>query len=188
MRKTKWLAATALIYAALTAGANAAGPDLESLRVGEMRKLAVHATPKDISDAAFTTEDGTTLSLAEFEGKTVLLNFWATWCAPCRKEMPFLDNVQAELGGDDFAVVAVATGKNDINAIKRFFDDFGVKNLTIYLDPKSGLARDMGVFGLPITLILDPNGKEIARMRGEADWSTDDAVTLLKAVIGGEAS
>ena len=191
MRKSHGILATLLLYAALGTGANAGDVDpatLEALKAGDMRKLAVHKQPEEGSSVSFTTEDGQPLTLADFEGRTVLLNFWATWCAPCRKEMPSLDAAQVALGGPNFEVVAVATGRNDVDGIKKFFADHGVDNLKIYLDPKSALARDMGVLGLPITLILNTEGKEIARLRGDADWADENALAILRAAIGDEAS
>lgn len=178
----------AATYAALFAFASpllAADPaTLEGLKAGDMKKLQIHAEPKPAGTAAFTTMDGETRVLADWQGKTVLLNFWATWCAPCRKEMPALDAVQAELGSDDFEVVVVATGRNSVEGIERFFDETNIENLVSYLDPKSKLGREMAVLGLPITVILDKNGDEIARLRGDADWHSEEAVAILRAAIG----
>ena len=191
MRKLQLGAASVMLYAALMSGANAGGVDLAALsdlRSGDMRKLVVHAQPEESSAVVFTKADGTEMSLADFEGKTILLNFWATWCAPCRKEMPALNEAQKVLGGDKFQVVAVATGRNDLGAINAFFTEYGVENLEVYLDPNSALGRDMGIFGLPITVVLDPSGKEIARMRGEADWASEEAFAILRAAIGGSKS
>jgi thiol-disulfide isomerase/thioredoxin len=114
-----------------------------------------------------------------------VLNFWATWCAPCRKEMPQLSELQAELGGDAFEVVTIATGRNPPQAMQRFFEEIGVDNLPLHMDPKQALAREMAVMGLPITVILNPEGQEIARMRGDADWSSDSAKAIVSALIAG---
>ena len=113
----------------------------------------------------------------------ILLNFWATWCAPCRKEMPSLNALQTEFGGDDFRVVTIATGRNTPAAIRRFFDEVGVADLPRYTDPKQALARGMAVFGLPISVLLNPEGMEIARLRGDADWSSDSAKAIIAAMI-----
>lgn len=112
-----------------------------------------------------------------------MLNFWATWCAPCRKEMPSLDRLAAT-SGDSVAVVTVATGRNPPPAVKRFFEEIGVQNLPVLLDPKSALARKMGVFGLPLTVILNPEGQEVARLIGDAEWDSADARAMLDALIG----
>ena len=120
---------------------------------------------------------------SEYAGKHVVLNFWATWCAPCRHEMPHLSELQAELGGDSFEVVTVATGVNQRPAMERFLAEIGVDNLPKHTDGNSALARDMGVIGLPVTLILDPEGQEIARLIGDADWASDNAKDILTALI-----
>ncbi|MGI9389493.1 MAG: TlpA family protein disulfide reductase [Boseongicola sp.] len=176
----------AVLYTALALGANPAAGDVakaESLREGTMKKL-IFIDPRAASVESFTDPSGAELRLADFKGKHVLVNFWATWCAPCRKEMPQLAELQAELGGDAFDVVTIATGRNPVAAIDSFFEEIGVDNLPKYLDPQSTLARNSGVFGLPITLILAPDGKEIARMRGDAEWNSESAKAVVRALIG----
>lgn len=175
----------AVLYTALALGANPAVADIakaEGLREGSMRKL-IFGGPYEVSQKTFTDASGTELRLSDFEGRHVLVNFWATWCAPCRKEMPMLAELQAEFGGENFEVITIATGRNPQASIDRFFAEIGVDNLPRYLDPKSAVARDMDVLGLPITLILDPEGREIARMRGDADWNSDSAKAVIQALI-----
>ena len=176
----------AVLYTALVLGANAATADtaaLEALREGTMKKL-IFSDPQAVSEVTFTDPEGGQRKLSDYEGKHVVVNFWATWCAPCRKEMPMLSELQNEFGGDGFEVVTIATGRNSVMGIKKFFEEVGVDNLPLYLDPRSGLARDMGILGLPVTLILDPEGQEIARMRGDAEWSSESAKAILRALIG----
>lgn len=176
---------SAVLYTAIALGANAALADtaeLEALREGTIKKLIFHGEPQAVSGEVFTTEGGVERTMAHYEGKYVLLNFWATWCAPCRKEMPGLDELQAEFGGDTFEVVTIATGRNPMPAIKRFFDEEEIQNLPILLDPKQSMARDMGVLGLPITVLIDPEGHEIARLRGDADWASDSAKAIIAKV------
>ncbi len=175
-----------LLYMALALGANAAAADLSAvaaLREGDMKKLNFHEAPKPVSQTPFERADGSTGTLSDYAGKHVVLNFWATWCAPCRKEMPMLSELQTELGGDDFEVVTLATGRNAPPAMKKFFDEIGVDNLPLHRDPKSAVAREMGVFGLPITVILNPEGQEIARLQGDAHWNSDSAKAIVKALI-----
>jgi len=176
----------ALVYTALTAGANtalAADADIiAQLTTGDMKKLIVHSTPKATSSAAFFLEDDAgTATLADYEGKYILLNFWATWCAPCRKEMPHLSELKEQLG-EDLEVVTIATGLNQRPAMERFFEEIGVDNLPLHTDNNSALARDFGVVGLPVTLILNPEGLEIARLIGDADWTSDSAYAILNAL------
>jgi thiol-disulfide isomerase/thioredoxin len=177
----------AFIYTALVTGANpgfASGADIAALRDGDMKKLVVHNAPEATSDAAFNLEDdGGTATLEDYRGKYVLLNFWATWCAPCRKEMPQLNALQKEFGGDNFEVLTIAAGRNSPEGITRFFTEAEIDSLPRHQDPKQSLASQMGVFGLPITVIIDPNGREIARLRGDADWSSDSAKAIIKALV-----
>lgn len=177
----------ALVYTALTLGANIAVADMsavEALREGDMKKLNFHSTPKPVSDKPFMLADKAgTATLAEYQGKYVLLNFWATWCAPCRHEMPMLSDLQTEFGGDQFEVLTLATGRNSPAGITKFFDENGISNLPRHQDPKQAVARDMAVLGLPITVILNPEGLEIARLRGDADWTSDSAKAILAALI-----
>lgn len=176
----------ALMYTLALLGANSAVADMahiEVLRDGDMKKLNFHSAPKDVSAKTFTTIDGGQGALADYEGKVILLNFWATWCAPCRKEMPMLAELQTELSGDDFEVVTLATGRNMPPAMKAFFKEINVDNLPLHRDPKQAIARDMAVLGLPITVILNPKGQEIARLRGDADWASESAKDILKAVV-----
>jgi thiol-disulfide isomerase/thioredoxin len=179
----------AVLYTALVVFANGAAADvaaLEGLREGDMKKLVFHADPKPLPQAEFTDLAGAPHSMADYAGKWVVLNFWATWCAPCRQEMPTLSALQAEMGGDDLAVVTLATGRNPPQAITRFFEEAGVANLPDYIDPTHNLARPMGVMGLPVTVIVDPEGREVARLMGEATWNGDSAKAILGALIAGE--
>jgi len=161
----------ALLYATLTVFASPAAADgIADLREGDMRKLVVHSAPKDVAAFTFTSPDGAEMSLADSNGKIRIVNFWATWCAPCRHEKPALDALNGALAGPDFEVVALATGRNTPANIKRFNAEVGVKTLATYLDPRSEAARKMGVLGLPVSIILDREGREIGRLTGGADW------------------
>ena len=154
---------------------------LEELRAGDLMKLQFGADRG--SDVIFSHEDGSNLTLAAFEGSYVVLNFWATWCAPCRKEIPHLSELENEFRGKGLQVVTIATGTNQQPAMERFFQEIGVDNLPLHTDANSALARDMGVVGLPVTLIIDPQGQEIARLIGDADWASDSAKSILTALL-----
>ncbi|MDE0849896.1 TlpA disulfide reductase family protein [Yoonia sp.] len=176
---------SALLYTALGLLANTALADVstfEALREGDMRKLNFHSDPRPASNQPFTGEDGNEMTLAAYEGQITVVNFWATWCAPCRAEMPHLSDLQTQLGSDDLSVVTIATGRNPRPAMERFFDEISVDNLPLHADPRSTLARNMGVLGLPITVILDRDGQEIARLQGDADWSSESAIAILTAI------
>ena len=182
----------AMMYTALALGANpalAGNDDLLGLRSGDMKKLIIHDTPKATSDAAFYLEDdGGKATLADYRGKYVLVNFWATWCAPCRKEMPQINALQKEFGGKHFEVLTIAAGRNSPTGIKKFFAEAGIDSLPRHQDPKQALAAQMGIFGLPITVIIDPEGREIARLRGDAVWDSDSAKSIIKALIAKRAA
>jgi thiol-disulfide isomerase/thioredoxin len=182
MRKVK----SVLLYTALGLLANIGHADIADLREGDMRKLTVHSAPIAGSDVAFMSQDGDEMTLADFHGKYTVLNFWATWCAPCRKEMPDLSALQTQLGGDDFEVVTIATGRNPRPAMVKFFAEIGVDNLPLHTDARQSFSRSMGVLGLPVTLIMDPEGNEIARLQGDADWHSDSAVAIIQALISPE--
>lgn len=175
----------ALLYTCLSTGANAQDTAaISALREGDMRKLQFHEPPRRGSEIAFEDETGAVMTLADLQGPLLVVNFWATWCAPCRKEMPQLSQLQEDLGGDDFQVVTIATGRNPLPAMRDFFDEIGVENLPLYRDPNQTLARDFGVLGLPATLILNADGEEIGRLLGEADWSSESAKAIFAALAG----
>lgn len=125
--------------------------------------------PKQVSDLRFQDEAGRARSLAEFRGKLVLLNIWATWCAPCREEMPALDRLQAKLGGRNFEVVALSIDQQGPGAVRKFFDDVGIKALQLYIDPSAQAALTLGAVGVASTLLIDRTGQQIGRHVGPAN-------------------
>ena len=189
-RSGRMLAALGLFYAGFGGMANDAlaqdASQLEALRRDDMRKLAVHAEPQDLPGETFTDPDGNAFTLADYAGKVVLVNFWATWCAPCREEMPDLDALNADLSGDDFEVVTIASGRNSLSGIHAFFEEVGIETLPILLDPQGQLSRRAGVLGLPVTLLMDREGREIARLQGGADWNAEPAREIIAAAIAAD--
>jgi thiol-disulfide isomerase/thioredoxin len=155
---------------------------------GEVAAVNVAKSPLKVPDLAFTDADGKQMSLADFRGRTVLLNLWATWCVPCRKEMPTLDALEAKLGAKDFQVVAVNIDTRDPNKPKTFLKQIGVQKLSYYADPSAKSFQDLKAigraFGMPTTLLVDPNGCEIGSIAGPAEWASDDALKLIRAALG----
>jgi thiol-disulfide isomerase/thioredoxin len=136
-----------------------------------------------VPEVTFLDGDGQERSLQEFQGRVVVLNLWATWCAPCRKEMPSLDRLQAELGGDDLEVIALAVDRGDLDQIAAFYDELGVTNLTLYHDPTAKAGRVLRAPGLPTTVVIDRQGNEIGRVLGDAEWDGEEVASLLKEAI-----
>lgn len=161
---------------------------LKPLAKGDVAGVAVPDAPRAVPKLAFKDKDGKPLQLADFRGKTVLLNLWATWCAPCREEMPALDKLQAELGGDAFQVVAVSVDTQDEARTKEFFASLNLKTLPYYADTSRAVFQDMKMAGratgLPSTLILDKTGCEVGYLPGPADWASADAKALVRAAMG----
>ncbi|KAA2314614.1 TlpA family protein disulfide reductase [Pseudooceanicola sediminis] len=181
---------SAFVYTAIALGAIAthplpglAAPDaLDGLRTGEMRKLSVLDSPRQLKTTVEWLSPDGPVSLADYSGKWVVLNFWAVWCAPCREEMPTLSALQRDLGGDDFAVVTLASGPNKPEAVDSFLAENGAANLPRLRDPNTEQARDAGVFGLPVTVLVNPQGAEVARLIGGADWNSPEARAVIAAL------
>jgi thiol-disulfide isomerase/thioredoxin len=157
---------------------------------GEVAAVNVAKSPLKIPDLAFEDAAGKKLTLAAFRGRTVLLNLWATWCVPCRKEMPTLDALEGQLGSPRFQVVAVNIDTRNPDKPKKFLKDIGVKKLSFYADPSAKAFQDLKsigrAFGMPTTLLVDPHGCEIGSIAGPAEWASKDAVKLIEAALGGE--
>ncbi len=156
---------------------------LAGLNKGAMAPLVIRPKPVDLPDFTFAGEEGATKSLKDFAGKVVLLNIWATWCVPCREEMPALDALEGKLGGKDFAVVAVNIDKGGREKAAPFLKEIGVTRLPLYTDPTGKLFATLKAVGMPTTLIIDRNGKEIARLVGPAEWASAEAVAVIEAAI-----
>lgn len=156
---------------------------LKPLLVGEMARLKVET--RSVPDVTFTAADGEPMTLAAYAGKYVLVNFWAPWCPPCREEMPQLSALQAERGDETFEVVTIAVGANSHETMKRFLEEIDASNLPLHTDPSSRLSGAMGMIGLPMTVLINPDSQEIARLVGDADWKSPEALALLEYLMGG---
>ena len=146
-------------------------------------QMAVSEAGRDLPASGFVNGDGADLSLADFRGKVVLLNVWATWCVPCRREMPTLDRLQARLGGPDFHVLPLSIDRGGAEVVRRFYDEIGLKHLGVYVGAERATMSDFGVIGLPTTLLVSRDGKEIGRLVGPAEWDSPEAVSLFRSVV-----
>lgn len=165
----------------------AKGP-LAGLNTGAMAALLVRPKPLDLPAFTFAEADGRSKSLADFGGKIVLLNIWATWCVPCREEMPALDQLETKLGGKDFAVVAINIDKGGADKAAAFLDETGATHLTLYTDPSGKLFSTLKAIGMPTTLLVGRDGKEIARLIGPADWASPEAIAVIEAALAADAA
>ncbi len=161
---------------------SAKGP-LAGLNKGPMAAFVIKSEPVPVPDLAFVDASGAAKALADWRGKIVLLNVWATWCVPCREEMPMLDKLQAELGGKDFDVVAINIDKGGAEKPKKFLADTGANHIALYTDPSGKLFSLVKAVGMPTTLLIGRDGKELGRLVGPADWDSPEAVALIKAAI-----
>src|SRR5580693_5312881 len=156
---------------------------------GEVAALSVAHTGFLVPDLAFKDSAGRDRTLSDWHGRTVLLNLWATWCIPCRKEMPALDALEGTLGGERFEVVAVNIDTRDSNKPHAWLQEVGVNRLAYYADPSAKVFQDLKLigraFGLPTTLLVDPSGCEIGTAAGPAEWASQDGLALMRAAIGG---
>jgi thiol-disulfide isomerase/thioredoxin len=167
-----------------SSGQGGSGGILAGLNKGPMAPLLVRPKPLDVPPIEFADgEEGVTKSLADFKGKVVLLNIWASWCVPCRDEMPALDKLEQDLGGKDFAVVAVNIDKGGPEKAKSFLAESGATHLGLYTDPTSKMFAVLKTVGMPTTLVLNRDGKEIGRLVGPADWSSPEAKRVVEAAI-----
>jgi thiol-disulfide isomerase/thioredoxin len=154
---------------------------------GEVAALTVASRPFRLPDLTFQGADGRQHTLQDWRGRFVLLNLWATWCVPCRKEMPALDALEGKLGGPNFQVVAVNIDTRDPDKPKAWLKEVGINRLAYYADPQAQVFQDLKVvgraFGMPTTLLIDSQGCEIGTLAGPAEWASDDAVKLVQGAL-----
>ncbi|MGQ0655250.1 MAG: TlpA family protein disulfide reductase [Betaproteobacteria bacterium] len=143
----------------------------------------IHDAPRALPELAFEDGEGRKRALSEFRGKVVLVNVWATWCAPCREEMPSLDRLQQKLGGRDFEVLALSIDSAGAAPVKRFYEELGIRSLAIYIDPTTRATATLAVVGVPTTLLIGRDGREIGRRSGPAEWDGPRAVGLFEDYV-----
>jgi thiol-disulfide isomerase/thioredoxin len=170
------------------APAKALADAMRPLARGEVAALQVAKEPKPLPVLSFTDKDGKPVTLADWRGKTVLFNLWATWCVPCRKEMPALDALQKQLGGEDFEVVAVNIDTRNLDKPRAWLAENGIQQLAYYADPAAKVFQELQkvgkAFGMPTTLIVDRRGCELATLAGPAEWASEDALKVIRSALG----
>ncbi|MCD7061300.1 TlpA family protein disulfide reductase [Pelagibacterium xiamenense] len=176
------------VAAACPARADAAQA-IDDAATGELAALLPSTEWRNFADLAFIDAGGNAMTLADLSGKKLLVNFWATWCAPCREEMPDLDTIQAEYGGESFEVVAISLdlGSDGPTAAQSFLDEIGADNLALYADPSykvfERLRNEAVTLGLPATVLVDEGGCEIAVLQGPAHWDSDDGRRVVETLL-----
>ncbi|HEX2840604.1 TlpA disulfide reductase family protein [Hyphomicrobium sp.] len=152
-------------------------------RAEGMPAFVFKSAPEPLADVNFVDGTGAAKTLKDFRGKMILLNLWATWCAPCREEMPSLDRLQAELGSEKFEVVALAVDRTGAEAAKKFLNETGVKSLKLYADPTTRSGSALKAVGMPTTILIDADGREIGRLPGPAEWDSEAAKRLISEAM-----
>jgi len=175
----------ALAFAAIAIGAAGVGMFVSYWRTSAT-PFGRATKPKPIPELRFVDGAGRALTLADFRGKVLLLNIWATWCAPCREEMPALDRLQAQLGGERFQVVALSVDLQGAPIARKFYGEVGIKALPLYIDPTAKAAFTLDAAGLPATLLVDRAGRELGRHLGPVKWDSPEVVEHLRRAIAAE--
>jgi thiol-disulfide isomerase/thioredoxin len=142
--------------------------------------------PRPVPELQFQDGHGNPRVLSDFRGKTILLNIWATWCVPCREEMPTLDRLQQKLGGPAFEVVALSIDADGTAAVRRFFEEIGIRSLAVYVDPSMQATEKLRIVGVPTTLLIDREGRELWRKSGPAQWDSPDVIRSLRGQMSEE--
>jgi len=154
-----------------------------SFKLGEMAAFVTKKTPETLPDITFEDSTGKTVNLSSFKGKTILLNLWATWCGPCREEMPALNTLQKELGSDKFEVVALSLDRAGYAASRKFLDDLKANDVHLYADPTAKQGMALKLIGMPTTILINKDGMEVGRLAGSAKWNSPDAKKLIEAAM-----
>lgn len=169
-------------------GAEGSGSSISTATPQAGGTLVFHKTPQGVPDLSFVNRHGHEMSMADFRSQAVLLNIWATWCVPCRDEMPSLDRLQAELGGSDFVVVPLSIDRGGIPAVEAFYQELGLTEVDIYVDESGRVFRELGAVGIPTTLLIGPGGQELGRLIGPAEWGGPEMVALLRGQLQSAAN
>lgn len=177
------IVATMGIFLALAMPHIAQTAGLSQHAVGAMENFTLSPELPPAPAITFRDEKGEKHSLAEFADKVVLINFWATWCGPCRREMADLDQLQQQIGGPEFSVLAISSDRKGMAVVKEFYGENKIRHLDAWIDKTTKAQRAFRAYGLPTSVLVDGRGREVGRLVGPAEWASDEAVSLIKAVI-----
>ncbi len=169
----------------VAAGTVAAAVPLRNPRAEDLEGIdALHALhqPRKLDDLHWVAADGGPVSLSDFAGKGVVLNLWATWCVPCVREMPALDGLAQAVAASGVVVLPLSSDRGGAAAVQQFYQQRGIKRLPVMLDPRSAVAEALNVRGIPTTLLIDKQGQEVGWIEGAVDWTSADAITVVKKV------
>lgn len=155
----------------------------QGLTAGAMKRFVFHEQAVPATSAKFLDQNGNEVSFSDFKGKVILVNFWATWCAPCIREMPDLNNLERDLGGENFEVVLISENQDGIDSSLEFLKDNNISNLKTYIDDNRNVARTLKTRALPTSILIDAEGYELGRLIGPAEWNSGDAKALINFVI-----
>jgi len=161
----------------------APAPGTSKLATGAMTTFVFKDPRASLPEVQFVNADGKPVTLKDWRGKVVLLNLWATWCAPCRGEMPALDRLQDALGSDKFEVVALAVDKSGLEGARKFFGETKAQKLKLYADPTARIGNDFKVVGMPTSILIDAEGREVGRLIGPAEWDSPEAKRLIQSLL-----
>ncbi|MEO0393045.1 MAG: TlpA disulfide reductase family protein [Pseudomonadota bacterium] len=178
-------AVSLIVSVAMPKTVQAAGQVFEEAQaalIGELENFVLHDEPKPLPPLAITDEAGNPVDFADFEGRVVLLNIWATWCRPCIAEMPSLNALQARAAGSEFDVVPLSLDRGPV-VVQQFYKDYNLKNLLIFMDEDDAAVANLEVGGLPTSILVDHNGYEVGRLTGDADWNADEVIKLIGAYV-----
>jgi thiol-disulfide isomerase/thioredoxin len=164
----------------------ATAPASRAPTAAEKSSFVALKTPRPLAPLGFVDGDGAAMTLSHFDGRIVLLNVWATWCVPCRKEMPALDRLQAKLGGPDFTVIPLSIDHRGRDAVMRFYREYGLSSLGVYIDKSADATYAINAFGLPQTLLIDRQGRELGRVIGAAEWDGAEMLSLIAGYMGAQ--
>ncbi len=177
---------TLTMAGAISAAAGTIDPDaLRQLREGDMNRLIVHDQPRAVPEIEVVGASGETTTIGDFGGSVVVLNFWATWCAPCIKEMPSLDRLQQTFDPEDVRVLAVATGRHSVPKVERFLEQNDIRTLQILYDRKTKMSGALSVISIPVTVLIDRNGFEVARFIGDTEWDSAESIRVIEVLAQG---